>query len=118
MNRDEVLDQITLDVTRVEDVPIFGTVHLRPYPEGLRCQRMAEVRPGNSQWRAQRVIDLVVDDKGEPIFTQDDLLSLVEADSYKLDGINLAIQKFLESHQKKNQPGSAEPGRPFTPTPT
>jgi hypothetical protein len=106
LDRDSLLEYARIEVTEVTDIPHFGTVYLRPYPESLRILRMSQAdRALEPKWRAQRIIDLVTDSEGVPAFTQDDLVLLAELDSTKLDPVSLAISTFLSDRQKKSTDG-------------
>ena len=103
LTRSQLLETAAPDVTLVDDVPGYGTVYLRSYPEGLRMLRLSTIGKDKETWRALRIIDLVVDAEGEPLFTIDDLEAVKRLDSLKLDPLCHAIQVHLDESQKKSK---------------
>ena len=96
------------------DIEDWGTVFVRILPESLRARRQAEAYDGNGKFKVsviersvrQRIIDQVVTEAGEPMFTQADYDKLGELDPFILDTIAGAIQRVNEEHEKNVTGGS------------
>ena len=91
LTRKALLDDIKVEVK--EAVVDGKTLHCRPISEVRRTQRNVEAFDDNGKIRPEymekrriyTIIDHLCDSKGEPMFTDRDVETLLNADSMKLD---------------------------------
>jgi hypothetical protein len=92
------------------EVEGLGKVFIKPLTELLRARRLSEMYDEKSKInksafekrRANQIIDQVCDEKGDPLFSQDDLRNILELDASSLDSLCNKIDEINESLEKKD----------------
>ena len=101
----------------VKDVPGFGDVYLKDVGEVQRSRRVAALFDNNGNRikkaaelrRIHEIVDQVCsDDKGSPMFTDEDIPQLAECASSRLDPLYMALAMFNEGSQKKDSDESSD----------
>lgn len=113
LTRELILQRLSRKPKKV-DVEGWGEVYIRPIPEVKRSSRSfsyydetggrtkeADLR------RVHGIIDQVVDENGEPLFTDADIEAL-SADSFALDSLVEAVAKFNGEDEKNEQGESSD----------
>lgn len=91
------------------EVEGLGKVFIKPLTELLRARRLSEMYDEKSKInksafekrRANQIIDQVCDEKGDPLFSHDDLRNILELDASSLDSLCNKIDEINESLEKK-----------------
>lgn len=109
LTRQALLDKLTVEVTRVE-IEGFGVVYVKPRTELQRTQRQAKmwknekiVESEFGKRRLYDIIDHVCDENGENLFSEKDVKTLSECDSYKIDPLYMAIDKVFGEQEGNDQ---------------
>lgn len=101
LTRNALIDSLKA-TQRTVDVPGIGLVTIRSWTPVQRSRRQARIASmtQEDQYKhaaAFAIIDMVVNDKGEPLFTDADLPALInESSSSKVDQLHEACQEFDE----------------------
>ena len=105
LTREMFLETLAVKPVRVE---LDGIVmYLRPVSELKRSQRVAMMFAKSGEIdkkymerrRLYSLIDHLCDENGEPLFTEKDLQSLSELDSFQIDPYFQAVMKFTGEDQ-------------------
>lgn len=124
ITKEMLLNYAKPDIKEI-DVPGIGILRVRPVSELRRSQRQAQYFKPNGQaddlqWgrrRLHRMIDQLVDEKGDPLFTDNDIPELVELDSHRLDAIYGALI-VVDSAFEGNAPGELSDSESSSPETT
>lgn len=106
LTKAQLLDKCKPRVELVKDVPGFGDVWIRSYPQAKMSSRSTSLADGDgnadfSLADVFSIIDQVMIDKDNMMFTDDDIDTLADADAGQLAPLVMAIRSFNERDPKK-----------------
>lgn len=102
-----------VELIKADDVPgLIDDVWVRSYPQSLMSSRKSQLIDADGNFDSGladrfQIIDQIMLDENEPMFTDEDIDSLGDMDGERLAPLMLAIQRFNFGDPKKTTPSES-----------